>query len=59
MERIVATATANGWHRKALRREEFADIDLGPLIREMESGQRPEWKDISDRGQFTGVIGLV
>ena len=38
MERIVATATANGWHRKALRREQFADNDLGPLIREMELG---------------------
>jgi hypothetical protein len=33
-----------------LRREQLADNDLGPLMREMEAGQRPEWKDISDRG---------
>ena len=48
--RIVATAAANCWDRQALRREQLADNDLGPLIREMEAGQRPEWKDISDWG---------
>ena len=28
----------------------MADNALGPLIREMEAGPRPEWKGISDRG---------
>jgi len=41
---IVATAAANGWDQRALRREQLAEKDLGPLIREIESGQRPEWK---------------
>jgi len=48
--RIVATAAANGWEQQALRREQLAENNLGPLIREMEAGQRLEWKDISDRG---------
>jgi len=46
---IVATAAANGWDQQALR-EQMADNDLGPLIREMEAGQRPEWRDISEQG---------
>jgi len=47
---IVATAAANGRDRQALRREQLEDNDLGTLIREMEAGRRPEWRDISDRG---------
>jgi len=30
--------------------EQLADNDIGPLMREVEAGRRPEWKDISDRG---------
>ena len=47
---MVTTAAADGWDQQALRREQLADNDLGPLMREMEAGRRPEWKDISDRG---------
>ena len=47
--RIVATAAADGWDQQALRREQLADNDIGTLMREMEAGRRPEWKDISDR----------
>jgi hypothetical protein len=48
--RIVATGAADGWDQQALRREQLADNDIGPLMREMEPGRRPEWKDVSDRG---------
>jgi hypothetical protein len=47
--RVVATATANDWDRAALRREQLADDDLGQLLQELDAGQRPEWRDISDR----------
>jgi len=40
--RIVAAAAVNGWDRQALRREQLADIDVGPLMREIEAEQRPE-----------------
>jgi hypothetical protein len=38
---IVAAAAAIGWDRRALRREQLAYCDVGPLIREMDAGQRP------------------
>jgi hypothetical protein len=47
--RIVVAAAADGWDRQALRREQLGDSDVGPLMREVEAGQRPEWRDISDR----------
>ena len=28
----------------------MADNDLGQIMREIEAGRRPEWKDFSDRG---------
>jgi len=28
----------------------LADNDIGPLMRELEAGRPPEWKDISDQG---------
>jgi len=48
--RIVATTAADGWDQQALRRKQLADNDIGPLMREMEAGRHPEWKDISDPG---------
>jgi len=48
--RIVAIAAANGWDRQSLKRKQLADKDLVPLIQKIESGQRQEWKDISDWG---------
>jgi hypothetical protein len=47
--RVVTAAAADGWDSAALRREQLADEDVGPLLKEVEAGQRPEWKDISDR----------
>lgn len=47
--RIVATAATNGWDGQALRKEQLSD-NFGPLMLEMEAGQCPEWKDISDWG---------
>jgi hypothetical protein len=46
---VVTTAAAEGWDRAALRREQLADDDVGQLLKEVEAGQRPEWRDISDR----------
>ena len=50
MVRMVTTAAADSWEQQALRREQLADNDLGSLMREIEAGRRPEWKDISDHG---------
>jgi hypothetical protein len=36
-------------NRAALRREQLADDDFGQLLREVKAGERPEWRDISDR----------
>jgi hypothetical protein len=46
--RIITTAAADGWDRASLRREQLDDDELGPLLQEVEAGQRPEWKDIAD-----------
>ena len=48
--RMVVTAPADGWDQQALRTEQLAENDLGPLIQEIETGRRPEWRDISIRG---------
>jgi len=48
--RMVIAAPADGWDHQDLRREQLADNDLGPLIREIEAGCRPEWRDICNRG---------
>jgi hypothetical protein len=49
MRIVVAAAAANSWERQAQKRKQLADYDVGPLLRDMEAGQRPEWRDISDR----------
>jgi hypothetical protein len=46
--RIITTAVADCWDRASLRREQVADDEMGPLLQEVEAGQRPEWKDITD-----------
>ena len=48
--RIVFTAPADGWDQQALRTEQLANNDLGPLIQEIETGRHPEWRDISNLG---------
>ena len=47
---MVVTATADGWDQQALRTEQVADNDLGPLTQEIETGRPPKWRDISNRG---------
>jgi hypothetical protein len=46
----VAAATSNSWERQVLKREKLEDDDAGPLLWDVEAGQLPEWRDISDRG---------
>jgi hypothetical protein len=48
--RVVAAAPADGWDQQALRNEQLADPDLSRLMREVKTGQRTEWKTISDQG---------
>lgn len=38
-----------GWEYNALRTEQMADRDIGPLLKEVESNKRPSWEDISSR----------
>jgi hypothetical protein len=47
--RAIATVAADGWDPVALRKEQLDDPDVGPILQEVETGQRPEWKDIADR----------
>jgi hypothetical protein len=47
--RVVTAAVADERDRSTLRREQLADDDLGMLLHEVEAGQRPEWRDISER----------
>jgi hypothetical protein len=44
----IAAATADHWHRAALRREQLNEHDMGQILQEVEAGQCPEWKDIAD-----------
>jgi hypothetical protein len=41
--------TAPGWGPATLRTEQSNDPDIGRILREMKTGQRPEWKNIADR----------
>ena len=47
--RVVSAVPAIGWDSADLRREQLADADLGPLLREVEVGTRPTWEDIAPR----------
>jgi hypothetical protein len=44
----VVDLAAAGWDPAALRRGELNDQNIGPILEEIETGQRPEWKDIAD-----------
>jgi hypothetical protein len=43
----IAVVAAAGWDPVALRTE-LNNQDTGPILEEVETGQRPEWKDIAD-----------
>jgi hypothetical protein len=47
--RAISTVAAACWGPAALRTEQLNDQDIWPILEEVETGQRPEWKDIADR----------
>jgi hypothetical protein len=47
--RGIATMAAARWDPVTLSTEQLKDPDIGPILQEIETGQRPEWKDIADR----------
>jgi hypothetical protein len=47
--RAITTVAAAGWDPTALSTEYLDDPDIGPIVQDLETGQRPEWKDIADR----------
>jgi hypothetical protein len=44
----TAAAAMYGWDCAALRREELGDDDLWSTAQEVEDGECPNWKDITD-----------
>jgi hypothetical protein len=46
--RVVTAAVADERGLSTLRREQLVNDDLGQLLQEVQAGQRPEWRDISD-----------
>jgi hypothetical protein len=38
-----------GWDPRTLITEQLNDPNIGPILQEVETGQRPEWKNIADR----------
>jgi hypothetical protein len=51
VEQVQATAALStvSWDPVALRKEQLNDLDIAPILREVETGRRPDWKDIADR----------
>jgi hypothetical protein len=47
--RGTAAVDAAGWDPGTLRTEQLNDPDIGPILREVETGKGPGWKDIADR----------
>jgi hypothetical protein len=47
--RCIAAIAAAGRDPVALRTEQLNNPDLGPILQEVETGQRSQWKDIADR----------
>jgi hypothetical protein len=45
----MAALPAVSWDPVTLRTEQLNDPDIGPILQEGETGQRPEWEDIADR----------
>jgi hypothetical protein len=48
-ERVIAAVAAPCWDPATLRTEQLNDPDIGPILQEVETEQRQEWKIISDR----------
>jgi hypothetical protein len=47
--RATAVVAGAGWDPVALRTEQLNDANIGPILQDVETGQRPEWKDSADR----------
>jgi hypothetical protein len=47
--RAIAAIATGGWDSATLRTEQLNDPDIGPILQDVETGRRPEWKDITDR----------
>jgi hypothetical protein len=45
----ISALPAAEWDPLVLRTEQVNDTDIGPILQEVETGRRPEWKDIADR----------
>jgi hypothetical protein len=48
--RAIAAVAAASWDPAALRRDLLNAQSIVPFLEEAETGQRPEWKVIADRG---------
>ena len=58
--RAVRATAAKGWDHAALRREQLKDDVIGQILREVEAGQRPDWKDIAERSPtYKAVLGSM
>jgi hypothetical protein len=44
----IAAIAAVGWDWMTLRTEQLNELDIGPIPQDLETRQRPEWKDIAD-----------
>jgi hypothetical protein len=49
--RVTAAAITDGWEHAALKRHQMND-DVEPILHEVEAGQRPEEKDITDHSHL-------
>jgi hypothetical protein len=47
--RAISALLASDWDPLVLIKEQITDRDIGSILQEVESGRRPEGKDIADR----------
>jgi hypothetical protein len=45
---ITATAAMDSWNHSSLRREQLCENNVGPILQEVEAGECPKWKNITD-----------
>jgi hypothetical protein len=53
--RAIAVVARAGCDPVALRTEQLNDPDIGPILQEIETGQRPEWNYMMDRQEVAWV----
>jgi hypothetical protein len=47
----ISAVAAAGWDQATLRTEQLNDPDIGPILQDVETGERPELKDIAVRSR--------